>query len=92
MFGTYQPEEEQVEYGLTHNIEHKANPFHINFHEYADMMRDVRKAKGFKKKLFYVFGDPGRIAEEKKVASPNGRSHVEAIEPVSSDQSSVISH
>ena len=61
-------EEEQVNYGLTHNIDHKANPFHINFHEYADMMRDVRRAKGWRKKLFYIFGDPGKIAAEKKAS------------------------
>ena len=66
IFGTYQPEEEKVDYGLTHNIEHKANPLHINFHEYADMIRDVKRAKGIRRKLFYIFGDPIRIAEEKK--------------------------
>jgi len=66
IFGTYQPEEEQVVYGITQNITHKANPLYINFHEYADMYRDVKNAKGLRKKLFYVFGDPIAIAEEKK--------------------------
>lgn len=66
MFGTYQPEEEQVIYGITTNIENKANPFHINFHEYNDMWQDVRKAKGFRKKWFYIFGSPVKVAEEKK--------------------------
>lgn len=76
MFGTFQAEEEQVQYGLTHNIAHKANPFHINFHEYADMMRDVRSVKSWRKKLFYIFGDPGKIAAEKrKVADAAGSVH-----------------
>lgn len=66
IFGTYQPEEEQVIYGITTNIENKANPFHINFHEYNDMWQDVRKAKGFRKKWFYIFGSPVKVAEEKK--------------------------
>jgi sterol desaturase/sphingolipid hydroxylase (fatty acid hydroxylase superfamily) len=68
IFGTYQAEEEQVNYGLTHNIEHKANPFHINFHEYADMIRDVKQAKGIRNKFFYIFGDPAMIAAEKKAS------------------------
>lgn len=65
MFGTYQPEEEQVVYGLTTPIKNKANPFFINFHEYADMWTDVRNAKGLKRKLYYIFGSPARIAKEK---------------------------
>ena len=69
IFGTYQPEEEQVVYGITTNIENKANPLHINFHEYVDMIRDVRKAKGFREKMFYLFGDPIDIAEAKKLAA-----------------------
>ena len=50
IFGTYQIEEEQVEYGITHNIENKANPLTINFHEYVDIWNDMKRAKGFKRK------------------------------------------
>jgi len=66
IFGTYQPEEEQAIYGITSNIENKANPFHINFHEYVDMYKDVRRAKTLREKIFYIFGDPVHIAEMKK--------------------------
>lgn len=66
MFGTYQPEEEQAVYGITHDIEHKANPIFINFHEYIDMWNDVKNARGFKNKLFYLFGNPIAIAQEKE--------------------------
>jgi sterol desaturase/sphingolipid hydroxylase (fatty acid hydroxylase superfamily) len=66
IFGTYQPEEEQVIYGITHDIEQKANPIFINFHEYVDMWKDIKKAKGFKKKLFFLFGNPINIAKEKE--------------------------
>lgn len=66
LFGTYQKEEEQAEYGITNNIENKANPLHLNFHEYIDMWKDVKAAKGLRKKLFFVFGDPIEIAVQKK--------------------------
>lgn len=66
IFGTFEPEDEPVIYGITTNIPNKANPFFINFHELTDMVNDVRKAKGLRKKFFYVFGSPIKIAEEKK--------------------------
>ncbi|MEX2232621.1 MAG: sterol desaturase family protein [Cyclobacteriaceae bacterium] len=66
IFGSYQQEEEQVIYGLTKNIDHKHDPIHINFHEYYDIIRDVRSADSLKEKLFYVFGDPGDIGKHKK--------------------------
>lgn len=66
IFKTYQPEEEQSIYGITNNISDKANPININFHEYAEMIKDVRKAKGLRRKLFYIFGDPTKVAKDKK--------------------------
>ena len=66
IFGTFQPEEEQAIYGITHNIDHKHDPIHINFHEYADMIRDVRQAKTLREKLFFIFGDPEDIGLFKK--------------------------
>lgn len=73
IFGTFEPENEPVVYGITTNISNKANPFSINFHELNDMIADVRKAKGFRKKLFYIFGSPIKIAEEKKQQSEENR-------------------
>jgi sterol desaturase/sphingolipid hydroxylase (fatty acid hydroxylase superfamily) len=66
IFGTYQEEEEQVIYGITKNIDHKHDPIHINFHEYVDIIRDVRSADNLREKLFYIFGDPGDIGAYKK--------------------------
>ncbi|MBT1697606.1 sterol desaturase family protein [Fulvivirgaceae bacterium PWU4] len=65
IFKTYQPEEEQAVYGITHNIDHKHDPVHINFHEYADMIRDVRTATSLREKLFFIFGNPSSIARFK---------------------------
>lgn len=66
LLGTYQPEEEKPTYGLTTKIEHKLNPLHLNFHEYESMYEDVKKAKSFKEKWFFVFGSPGKIDQVKK--------------------------
>jgi sterol desaturase/sphingolipid hydroxylase (fatty acid hydroxylase superfamily) len=68
LFGTYQKEEEQVKYGLTHNIDHKSNPLHINFHEFADIWKDIRGTASWKTRLFYLFGDPMAVAQSKKTA------------------------
>jgi sterol desaturase/sphingolipid hydroxylase (fatty acid hydroxylase superfamily) len=65
MFGTYQREDEQVVYGITHDIEQKNNPLYINFHEYIEMLRDLRTAKNWKEKVFFIFGDPIDIANYK---------------------------
>ena len=66
MFGTFQEEEEQVVYGLTHKLEDKSNPLYINFHEYMDIWKDLKSAKGMRKKWFYLFGDPIDVAREKE--------------------------
>ncbi len=61
LFGTYQLEQEKPNYGLTTKIGNRMNPVFLNFHEYYDMVADVKKAKGLKLKLFYVFGSPAAI-------------------------------
>ena len=65
MFGTYQKEEERPIYGLTKRIGDRMDPLFLNFHEFNEMMQDVKKAKGFRKKLFYLFGSPTEIYLEK---------------------------
>jgi hypothetical protein len=66
LFGTYQLEEEKPTYGITTKIEHKLNPLHLNFHEYESMMEDLKTAKNFKEKWFFIFGSPGKIDKLKK--------------------------
>jgi sterol desaturase/sphingolipid hydroxylase (fatty acid hydroxylase superfamily) len=58
LFGTFEPEVRRVKYGLTKNIE-TFNPIRIGYHEFVDILRDVRKAKGLRTKLGYVFKRPG---------------------------------
>lgn len=79
LFGTYQPEEEPPRYGLTTNISDKANPFHLNFHEVADIIRDVKSTRSFRRKLFYIFGSPIKVAEEKKRLSVQNLAEEEVL-------------
>ncbi len=58
LFGTFEPEEERVVYGLTKNIE-TFNPVRIATHEYADMARDVATSDSWAERLSFVFRGPG---------------------------------
>ena len=58
MFGTYQAEEEKVVYGLTKPIGTK-NPIKVNFHEYIEIAKDIKRSKSVKDVSGYVFKGPG---------------------------------
>ena len=60
LFGTFQAEEahEPVKYGLTENIK-TYHPLKMVFHEWTQMVLDLKKPSSFKDKLYYVFGPPG---------------------------------
>ena len=58
MFGTYEPEEEKVNYGITKPLK-SSNPITINFKEYLEIWRDIRRASSLKSALGYVFKGPG---------------------------------
>jgi sterol desaturase/sphingolipid hydroxylase (fatty acid hydroxylase superfamily) len=66
IFGTYQKEMGQVKYGISESVPDKANILYLNFHELVEIIRDVKGAKGWRRKAYFIFGDPMRIAEEKK--------------------------
>lgn len=65
-FGTYHPLEERPVYGLTTPIPYSKNPIYLNFHEVKDIVQDVKKAKTFREKMFYIFGSPSKIGLMKK--------------------------
>lgn len=69
ILGTYEPEEEQVIYGITTNIDQKANPIHINFHEVSEIISDVRQARSPKEAWLYLFGSPITVYNLKKQAA-----------------------
>jgi sterol desaturase/sphingolipid hydroxylase (fatty acid hydroxylase superfamily) len=62
LFGTFEPEGERVHYGLTTNIE-THNPVRVAFHEYAALLRDVRRASGWRLRLSILLRGPGWAPE-----------------------------
>jgi sterol desaturase/sphingolipid hydroxylase (fatty acid hydroxylase superfamily) len=58
LFGTFVPEGAAVRFGLTKNID-TFNPVRIAFHEWAAIVRDVRRAATWRARLGYIFGPPG---------------------------------
>ena len=58
LFGTFEPEDEPVVYGLTKNI-NTFNPARIATHEHADMLRDVARSTTWRDRLSFVLRGPG---------------------------------
>lgn len=73
LFGTFQYEEEKPIYGLTTPVENKTNPFVLNFHEYRDMLQDIKQSDGLKELLFFIFASPGKVYKHKssKILRPS---------------------
>ncbi|HWB24495.1 MAG TPA: sterol desaturase family protein [Chitinophagaceae bacterium] len=84
MFGTFEPEGEKVVYGVTKPPKTN-NPGDMIFHEFRNMISDVRQAPDLRSKLMYIFGRPGwrhdedvfAILQEKKVSPVLGPQPVE---------------
>ena len=55
LFGTFQREEETVDYGLVNNID-TYNPITINFIEYANIWRDMKACRSTGDKVRVMFG------------------------------------
>ena len=58
LFGTFEPERERVDYGLTKNLE-STNPLRIAFHEWASLGRDLRGARSLREALGFALRAPG---------------------------------
>jgi len=58
LFGTFEPERRRVDYGLTKNIS-TYNPFRIAYHEFADLVRDIRRTPGLTDKARRLWRRPG---------------------------------
>ncbi|MFI1761101.1 sterol desaturase family protein [Streptomyces sp. NPDC020800] len=58
LFGTFEPEGEQVRYGLTKNIG-TYNPVRVAFHEFAAVWQDVRAARCWRDRAGHLLGPPG---------------------------------
>jgi sterol desaturase/sphingolipid hydroxylase (fatty acid hydroxylase superfamily) len=62
LFGSFELEDEVVDYGLTHNLE-SFNPIVIAFHEWRAIARDVVRARSIRSLLGSVFAAPGWKAD-----------------------------
>ena len=58
LFGTYEPEQERVKYGLTTQLT-THHPFKVAFHEYIALARDTRDARGLRTKVATLLKGPG---------------------------------
>ena len=58
LFGSFEPEGEPVDYGLTRNIQ-TFNPVTIAFHDWAGMFRSMRGARTWRNALGYALRPPG---------------------------------
>ncbi len=58
LFGTFEPEAEAVDYGLTKNI-NTFHPVKIAFHEWAAMGRDAKNAQTWRDSVSYILQPPG---------------------------------
>lgn len=84
MFCTFQPEEERPTYGLTTQV-YSGNPFFLVFHEAADIIKDVKKAKTLRQKLWFIFGSPIKIARHKKKLKMQTHNVEQSLSVASSD-------
>jgi sterol desaturase/sphingolipid hydroxylase (fatty acid hydroxylase superfamily) len=68
LFGTFEPEGDEVVYGLTKNI-NTFNPARIATHEHADILRDVARSTSWRERLSYVVRGPGWAYERHRRAT-----------------------
>lgn len=70
MFGTFQPEEEQADYGITRPV-NSYNPVYLCFHEWMDIVRDVKNSKSLAEAYTMIFTRPSKLEEKKAYYQKN---------------------
>ncbi len=78
LFGTFveEDEKEKIKYGLTENI-NTYHPIKIVFHEWINILKDIRKPISIRKKAMYVFGPPGWSHDGSKKTSKQLRNELQ---------------
>ncbi|MEX0813341.1 MAG: sterol desaturase family protein [Chitinophagales bacterium] len=66
MFGTFEPEKEEVVYGITEQPK-SWNPLWLNIEHWVKVFRDTARVKGLKNKWKMMFGLPGWKPEDWKI-------------------------
>jgi len=72
LFGTHEPEDARVRYGLTKNI-HTFHPVRVAFHEYSSLLADLRRTRSWRTRLALAFRGPGWRPEDQPELSPPTR-------------------
>ena len=62
MFGTFEPEEESVKYGLVKNV-NTNDPTKITFMGWQEMFNNIMSSNNFKEALYFIFGPPKTRSE-----------------------------
>ena len=57
MFGTFEPEEEAVKFGLVNNV-NTFNPVKVTFIAWMSMIKDLKQKKSFSEAIKVIFGPP----------------------------------
>jgi hypothetical protein len=79
MFGTWQPEEEQADYGITKPVG-TYNPITLNFHEWVDIVGDVKRSRSFKEAWSMIFTSPAKLEGRKMRFAAQYGSHINGLE------------
>lgn len=72
LFGSFEPEDEAVDYGLTKNLE-STRLWTVAMHEWQAMARDVAAAKGWRERLGRIFLRPGWSPDGSTLTAPELR-------------------
>ena len=65
IFGTFEAEEEKVEYGIVRQV-HSNNILTLNLHEFIDMLRDIAKPGPIAQRLKHIWAPPEWEREPRK--------------------------
>lgn len=80
IFGTFQAEDEKPTYGITKPV-NSYNPIFLNFHEWIDIVRDIRKSKSLKEAYVVTFCSPSKLDAKKKAFADKQQPALEKIKP-----------
>lgn len=66
IFGTFQAEEEQADYGITNPVK-SYNPVYLCFHEWMDIIKDIKNSKSWKEAYVMTFVRPSKLEEKREL-------------------------
>jgi hypothetical protein len=93
MFGTFvsEDEAEPVKFGLTENIK-SFHPGKVVFHEWRNILADLRRAPDFRTRLRYVFGPPGYSHDHSRMTSRQLKENSINLRPEYPENEVITSH